>query len=42
MMKHHSAIDSDPIFWDTFKAFHIPCGEHLRLGDGMGYIEFTK
>ena len=39
-MKHSRTINSDPIYWDTFKAIHIPCGEYFRLRDGTGHVEF--
>jgi|GEM_PF-4337125 hypothetical protein len=42
MMKHYEEDELSATFRYVFMIIHIPCGDHLRLGDEMGHIEFKK
>ena len=41
-MKHYKEEEFSATSRYILMMIRIPCGEHIRLGDGMGHIAFEK
>jgi hypothetical protein len=41
-MKHHEKDELSATSMYVFNMIRIPCGKHIRLGDGMGHYRVYK